>query len=228
MYSDLAAALATDTNIQVPLPPSFPYCAGEDIEADPFVNVFCFAHRPLWLCARAVKFVHDEDPSPQCPPLQTWVQLMEELERWHQERPLGFQPMMELEIEDQTAESRQSFPLVLYANGGGVFANQLYHAAMLLLIHNRPRTARVNGLTSAIMSPLWHSQRICSIALNNDRSECWDPCLLASFLAASRGMTHESQQQEILRGFERIQKVTGWDAGRLSEDLQAEWSLLEM
>lgn len=153
---------------------------------------------------------------------------MEELERWHQERPLGFQPMMELEIEDQTAESRQSFPLVLYANGGGVFANQLYHAAMLLLIHNRPRTARVNGLTSAIMSPLWHSQRICSIALNNDRRECWDPCLLASFLAASRGMTHESQQQEILRGFERIQKVTGWDAGRLSEDLQAEWSLLEM
>jgi hypothetical protein len=155
------------------------------------------------------------------------MQLVEELERWYHERPLGFQPMIELEIADQTAESRQNFPLVLYANGGGVFANQIYHSAMLLLLYNRPRTARTSDFSSATMSPLWHAQRICSIALNNERRECWDPCLLASFLAASRCMTHELQQQEILRGFENIRKITGWDAGRLLEDLQAEWGLLE-
>ncbi|KAJ6104800.1 hypothetical protein N7523_011120 [Penicillium sp. IBT 18751x] len=228
LISDLAAALATDTNIQVPLPNIFPYCAGGDTEDDPFANVFRFAHHPLWLCARAVEFVHHVDPSPQCPPVQAWVHLVEELERWHRDRPQGFQPIMELEIEDQTAESRQSFPLVLYANGGGLFANQLYHTAMLLLLQNRPRTAQIKGSSSAIMSPLWHAQRICSISLNNERRECWDACLLASFLSASRRMTHESQQEEILFGFGRIQKVTGWDAGRLLEALRAEWRLLEM
>lgn len=156
------------------------------------------------------------------------MQLVEELEQWRQERPRGFQPMLELEMEDQASESGRSFPLVLYANGGGVFANQLYHTAMLLLLHARPRTARINEFPSATMSPLWHAQRICSISLNNERRECWDPCLLASFLAASRRMTHESQQQEILRGFERIRGVTGWDASRLLHDLQAEWGFLEV
>ncbi|KAJ5580394.1 hypothetical protein N7450_006695 [Penicillium hetheringtonii] len=77
------------------------------------------------------------------------------------------------------------------------------------------------------MSPLLHAQRICSIALNNERRECWDPVLLASFLTAARRMTHESQQQEILRGFERIRRVTGWDASDFLHDLQEEWGLLD-
>jgi hypothetical protein len=151
------------------------------------------------------------------------MQLVKDLEQWYQERPQGFQPMMEVDLKDQTAGSIQSFPLVLYASGPGVFANQLYHTAMLLLLHSRPRTAPINDFPSATMSPLWHAQRICSIALNNERRECWDPCLLASFLSASRRMTHESQQEEILRGFERIRRITGWDARGPLQDLQAEW-----
>ncbi|KAJ5683563.1 hypothetical protein N7462_006728 [Penicillium macrosclerotiorum] len=155
------------------------------------------------------------------------MQLVEELEQWYQDRPQGFQPMLELEVDDQAVDQRQSFPIVLFANGAGVFANQLYHTAMLLLLHSRPRTACIAEFPSATMSSLWHAQRICSIAINNERRECWDPCLLASFLVAARRMTHESQQQEILRGIERIRRVTGWDASDLVCDLQAEWGLLE-
>lgn len=156
------------------------------------------------------------------------MQLVEELEQWYQERPQGFKPMMEIDLEeDQTMDIGKGFPVVLFAHGSGVFSNQLYHTAMLLLLHNRPRTARTTDFHSTSMSPLWHSQRICSISLNNERRECWDPVLLASFLAAARRMTHESQQQEILRGFERIRRVTGWEMGDFLHGLQGEWGFLE-
>lgn len=174
-----------------------------------------------------MQFIHNEEISPQTSPLHLWMQLMEELERWYQERPQGFQPMMEISIDGRSIETKQGFPVVLFAHGSGVFSNQLYHTAMLLLLHNRPRTARTSDFPSSAMSPLLHAQRICSIALNNERRECWDPVLLASFLTAARRMTHESQQQEILRGFERIRRVTGWDASDFLHDLQEEWGLLD-
>lgn len=208
-----------------PLPPSPPYFIEDTLGSDPFAQVFCFAHRPLWLCARAVEFMHDENPSPQRPPLHAWMHLVEGLEQWYRERPQGFQPMLELETDDQEPGRGQGFPVVLFANGAGVFANQLYHTAMLLLLHGRPRTAPMADFNYATMSSLWHARRICSIALNNERRECWDPCLVASFLMAARRMTHESQQQEIVRGFERIRKVTGWDASGLLQDLRAEWEV---
>lgn len=155
------------------------------------------------------------------------MDLMEELEQWYQERPQGFQPMMEIDLEDQATGQGQGFPVVLFAHGSGVFSNQVYHTAMLLLLHNRPRTAPTSGYHSTTMSPLWHAQRICSISINNERRECWDPVLLASFLTAARRMTHESQQHEIMRGFERIRKVTGWDASDFLHSLQEEWGFLE-
>ncbi|KAJ5994274.1 hypothetical protein N7451_009998 [Penicillium sp. IBT 35674x] len=226
---NLGAALATDTNIQIPLAPSSPsspHLEDADFGTDPFAFTFCYANSPLWLCARAVEFMHNEDPSPQNPPIQTWVQLAEELDKWYHGRPQGFQPMLELEM-DKENESVKGFPVILFANGAGLFSNQLYHTAMLLLLHSRPRTARITDFRSTTMSPLWHAQRICSIALNNESRECWDPCLLASFLTAARRMTHETQQQEIVRGLSSIRKITGWDVGDMLHDLEEDWGFLE-
>ncbi|KAJ5682127.1 uncharacterized protein N7477_002067 [Penicillium maclennaniae] len=219
--ANLAAALATDTNIQVPLPTIFPYCAGVDTEADPFANVFRFAHHPLWLCARAIHPRNALHCKPGCNSWRSWSD-------GTKIGPWDFNPSWSLKLRIRQRSRGRAFLWCFYANGGGLFANQLYHTAMLLLLQNRPRTARINRFSSAIMSPLWHAQRICSIALNNERRESWDACLLASFLSVSRRMTHESQQEEILCGFRRIQKVTGWESGRLLEDLRAEWRLLEM
>lgn len=220
---DLGTALAADTSLHAPIPPSPPFFTDGSSDPDPFGLVFSYAHRPLWLCARAIEFIHNEDPSPHLRPLHAWMQLVEDLEQWYREQPQGFQPMLEIETEDQAADPSQSFPIVLFANGAGVFSNQLYHTAMLLLLHSRPRTAHIGDIRSVTMSPLWHAHRICGIALNNERRECWDPCLLASFQTAARRMTHESQQQEILRGFERIRKITGWNVGELLRNLQVEW-----
>ncbi|KAJ5084921.1 hypothetical protein NUU61_009500 [Penicillium alfredii] len=222
---DLGAALVSDTNMNVPLPLSLLHSRGVNLADDPFGTTFYYAQRPLWFCARALQFIHTEDGLPECPPLKTWIQLVDELDHWYRDRPPGFQPMLELEAGDHLGGPEQSFPVVLFANGAGVFGNQLYHTAMLLLLHSRPRTARLSDFQTAAMSPLWHAQRICGIALHNDRRECWDPCLLASFITAARRMTHEFQQVEILRGFQRILTVTGWDARECLESLRSEWCL---
>ncbi|KAJ6054767.1 uncharacterized protein N7446_001488 [Penicillium canescens] len=224
---DVGTALASDSDVQVPLPPTFPCLTEVDMVADPYEMVFYYAYRPLWLCAKAIHFMHNEEVSPYRPPLHTWMQLVEELEQWYRERPQEFQPMLELEMDDRLAGPERSFPVVLFANGAGLFGNQLYHTAMLLLLHNKPRTARITDFQSAAMSPLWHAQRVCSISLHNDRRECWDPCLLASFFVAARRMTHESQQQEVLRGFDRICTVTGWNAHDSVQGLRVEWGLLD-
>ncbi|KAJ5337574.1 hypothetical protein N7452_004302 [Penicillium brevicompactum] len=224
---DLGFALATDGDTRVPLPSAFPYLTEVDMVADPFEMVFYYAYRPLWLSARAVQFVHSEEVSPDRPPLHVWMGLVEELEQWYRERPQGFQPMLELDMDHQLAGPEMTLPVVLFANGAGLFGNQLYHTAMLILLHNRPRTARMGDFHSFAMSPLWHAQRICGIALHNDRRECWDPCLLASFLMAARRMTHESQQRVVIRAFERIRIVTGWDTSGCLHKLQAEWCLLD-
>jgi hypothetical protein len=225
--TDLATALATDSDMRMQLPPSFPYFTQVDLVADPFEMVFFYAYRPLWLCARAIQFVHNEEVSPDRPPFHIWIQLVEELQQWYGERPREFEPMLEIEMDDQLAGPERSFPVILFANGASLFGNQLYHTAMLILLHNRPRTARIADFRSVAMSPLWHTQRICSIAIHNDRRECWDPCLLASFALAARRMTHESQQHEVVRGLERIHTVTGWNVKNCLHSLRVEWCLLD-
>ncbi|CAG8194804.1 unnamed protein product [Penicillium nalgiovense] len=224
---DLATALATDSDMRMQVAPSFPYLTPVDLVADPFEMVFFYAYRPLWLCGRAIQFVHNEEVSPDRPPFHIWIQLVEELQQWYRERPREFEPMLEIEMDDQLAGPERSFPVILFANGASLFGNQLYHTAMLILLHNRPRTARIADFRSVAMSPLWHTQRICSIALHNDRRECWDPCLLASFLLAARRMTHESQQHEVVCGLECIHTVTGWNVKKCLHSLRVEWCLLD-
>jgi hypothetical protein len=156
--------------------------------------------------------------------VDSWRHHMNELERWRKQRHEGFRPIMEL--PSTSVEPDSSFPTILFTNGAGIFGNQLYHTSMLFLLLDKPRTIRLNYLPPFVLSPLWHAQRICSISMNNDRRECWDPCLLASFLFAAKRMTHEHQQQDILRGLNRIQSLTGWNIREHVAELRGKWSLL--
>ncbi|PTB68123.1 hypothetical protein BBK36DRAFT_1114509, partial [Trichoderma citrinoviride] len=114
------------------------------------------------------------------------------------------------------------FPTLYFTSGAGTFANQLYHTAMMLILAQKPRTLQVDQRRSWSLSRLWHAQRICGISVNNNRYECWDPCLLASFYLAARHMTHETQQREILIGFNRIGAL-GWRVDGFVERLLQEW-----
>jgi hypothetical protein len=185
----------------------------------------------LWLCGKALILYHQQSISQQDSTHQqltdNWLQAFEELDEWYRMRPQEVQPIVELHNSDPMLDSGSEFPLLLFSNAAGPFSNQIYHTAILLLLQCKPRTALINKPHSPALSPLWHAQRICGIALNNDRRECWDPCLLASFLVAARFMTHESQQNEIIQGFDKIRKLTGWDVGEYLSHVREDWSFLD-
>lgn len=148
-----------------------------------------------------------------------WTSLLEALGMWYSNRPHEFKPM--LEVDDD-----ELFPLLLFTNGTAVLVNQLYHASMLLLLQNRPRTLpkdhRQRG-PSVLLSPLWHAQRVCGISLNNDTRANWDFTLLSSLYLAAQRMTYEPQQLAILSGINRIGNLTGWNTGAISVQLINEW-----
>lgn len=178
---------------------------------------------PLFLCAQVLNhcFGHETASSPGMHlgvgTTQNWKSLFESLSIWYTNRPRDLKPMLEME------ESDELFPLVLFTNGVAVLANQLYHASMLLLLQNRPRTLQNEQGRSVFMSPLWHAQRICGISLNNDSRANWDFSLIASFYLAAKRMTYEPQQQAILRGINRISDITGWNLNTMSIQLIQEW-----
>lgn len=153
--------------------------------------------------------------------VERWRRLVDELAVWFSNRPPELQPMVELD------DAKSPFPIIFFTHGAGIFANQLYHTAMLLLLHNKPRTVRFTERVSPMASPLWHSQRICGMALNNDKAECWDLCLIASLQVAARHMTHQSQQIAILQGFGRIKSITGWNIDGCLDVLRKQWQVLD-
>ncbi|KAE8378426.1 hypothetical protein BDV26DRAFT_281091 [Aspergillus bertholletiae] len=228
---DLGVALANDIPLRFSLPmlpiPSLPLISRTE---DVCERVVHYANAVLWLCGKALALCHHEAiPHPLTAShevTENWLQTFGELEQWYHLRPLEFEPMVEIDARDHVLNQGSEFPLLLFANGSGAFSNQIYHTAMLLLLQCKPRTALLNHPQSPVLSPLWHAYRICGIALNNDARESWDPCLLASLLLAAKHMTHESQQQEILQGFNRIRGITGWDTGEYLSRLQEDWSFL--
>ncbi|KAL4918806.1 hypothetical protein BDW62DRAFT_217431 [Aspergillus aurantiobrunneus] len=235
---DIGRSLANNIPLRTPLPslpiPSLALlCRTENT----LERVGHYAQVLLWLCGKALTTYHQESTpaTHQAPGTDSWLQTFEELNQWHCLRPQEFQPMVELDHDSEDhslgLNTGSEFPMLLFTNGAGALCNQIYHTAMLFMLECKPRTAVLlnqnNPHFSPMLSPLWHAQRVCGIALNNDRCECWDPCLLASFLVAARHMTHESQQVEILRGFDRIQTLTGWGVGEYLTQLREEWSFLD-
>ncbi|GIJ85562.1 hypothetical protein Asppvi_004421 [Aspergillus pseudoviridinutans] len=227
---ELGIALANDMAMRISLPslPSHPahYLPLLACTEDVSERVSRFTHVALWLCAKALALCHQREMGHDRSSVEDWILIFRALSEWYELRPPDFQPMVEIGFE-HPSDSNSEFPLLLFANGAGTFNNQLYHTALVLLLQCKPRTAKLQQYQSTLLSPLWHAKRICGIALNNDSRESWDPCLLASLLIASKHMTHESQQQAIIRGFQRITKITGWDIGQYLVDLRDYWSTLE-
>jgi hypothetical protein len=194
-------------------------------------EIFQYAHEAVALCVDAAMYRQgDEDGWLQQRygrvRLEIWHMLVERLEKWFVNRPQEFQTILELYPKDGT-QSKDEFPTIVFSSGAAIFANQLCHTAMLLLLQNKPRFAGQANHNSSFMSTLWHSHRICGIAINNERRDCWDPCLLASLLVAARMATHESQHGAILNTLEGVQELTGWSIAQHLNHLRTEWQQAE-
>ncbi|KAI5923941.1 hypothetical protein F4810DRAFT_155264 [Camillea tinctor] len=185
-------------------------------------DIFVEAHRPLAFCIRALDFCFGDGACSTDSPVNivdVWTSLVDDLNSWYVRRRQEFQSIIELDHADD------GIPIVFFTSGAAVFANQLYHTAMLLLLQHKPRTAPLpTWQRSATLSFLWHARRICGISLNNDRRECWDPSLVASLFMAAKRMTHETQHHTLLEGFDRIGVITGWDINPYKSLLCSEWA----
>ncbi|WYZ38306.1 hypothetical protein EsH8_III_000220 [Colletotrichum jinshuiense] len=223
---ELAAALVTGAPISVPEHLNYNPMSQQWASSAVAETIFQYTIEPLLLCAKVVNFCAGSLP-PQAPdlgapltPVHRWTMLSDALSVWYTSRAQEFRPMVEIDGDENL------FPTILFTNGAAVFANQLYHTAMLLLLQNRPRTLQAAAKKSSSMSPLWHAQRVCGIALNNDRRDSWDLCLVASLYLAAQRMTYEPQQRAILECFDRIKSLTGWDVDGFSAKAREDWGLM--
>ncbi|OHW98225.1 transcriptional regulatory protein pro-1, partial [Colletotrichum incanum] len=223
---ELAAALVTGAPISVPEqlhydPISQPWNSSPIAE-----KMFQYTIEPLLLCAMVVNFCagsfHPQSPDlgVRLTPVHRWTMLSDALGVWYTNRAQEFRPMVEIDGDENL------FPIILFTNGAAVFANQLHHTAMLLLLQNKPRTLQAAAKKSSSLSPLWHAQRVCGIALNNDRRDSWDLCLVASLYLAAQRMTYEPQQRAILGCFERVKALTGWNVDGFSAKAREDWGLM--
>lgn len=195
-------------------------------------QICVYANRPLFLCAQVFALLREGSQQRTKSIRESWLHLVDELQNWYRSRNEEFQPILEFGISSEVIEDTSStdFPSIVFTSGAAIFGNQLYHTAMLVLLSHKPRTIQKADFRQqhpSIMSPLWHAQRICGIALNNVHREHWDPCLLSSFIVAARRMTHESQQLTIIEGLRKIQKLTGWNIDLVISDLLEEWRSMD-
>ncbi|KAL5394034.1 hypothetical protein PMIN02_005356 [Paraphaeosphaeria minitans] len=222
----LSVALMGHGIVRIPLPTAS-ISASEYISAGDAERVARYAHDAVALCIDATVFSRgDEDQWLQqqygLNRVELWKTLVAGFERWYKHRPLDFQPIIELYPRDAPT-SEDGFPTLVFSSGATVLANQLYHTGMLLLLQNKPRFMDRPHSQSQSMSALWHTHRVCGIALSNDRWDCWEPSLIASFLVAAKTVTHQSQHKTILSTLENVQQLTGWNISQHVEQLAVEW-----
>ncbi|KAI1185031.1 hypothetical protein F5B17DRAFT_446423 [Nemania serpens] len=154
----------------------------------------------------------------------SWKELINRLRGWHKSRPSSLEPLIEIEYPGAV------FPTVVFATGAGIAANTLYHAAMMLLLRNKPRSISLDEqadglqLDSIQMSSEWHALRICGIAVNSEPENtlCWDPAMIAAFSLAALQITQRSQQNDILICLRRFRSA-GWHVDSLINRLRGEW-----
>ncbi|KAH7355712.1 hypothetical protein BKA66DRAFT_575204 [Pyrenochaeta sp. MPI-SDFR-AT-0127] len=223
----LSSALMATKLVRIPLP----FVAENLFRSTGNDNIARCAQDAMALCVDAVMFSQgDEDQWLQqrygLNRVEVWKMLIQGFAHWYIHRPQEFQPIIELYPRDGV-RSDNDFPMVVFTGAAAILANQLYHTGMLLLLQSKPRFADKPNSNSSSMSSLWHAHRICGIATQNDGRVSWDPCLIASLIVAARTVTHGSQYAAIFDTLEAVQRLTGWNTSRYTDELKREWQLAD-
>ncbi|KAH8700465.1 hypothetical protein BGW36DRAFT_425289 [Talaromyces proteolyticus] len=152
------------------------------------------------------------ESSQESRPLSRWTYLWTECQKWYKALPVQVQPILEirgLDAKQIDPSTTSSFPVLIYTTPLALVANAIYHITSLLLLNYRPRYLKTLPGPRGVTSPTWHSQSIAGIATSNESVGQWDPILIAGLLLIARGMTHKSQQLELLDQLRRITAITG-------------------
>ena len=217
--------IAGDNRIPLPLLSTWP---DDTVGPD---SVARYAYEMVGLCVEAAIFIQgDDDRWLQhrygLNFVEVWKVLVQKFAHWYRRRSQTFQPIIELYPKDGILADDE-YPTIIFTSGAALLANQLYHTGMFLLLQNKPRFADKSNQKLPNMSTLWHSHRVCGIAIQNDRLDCWDPCLVASLLVVGRTVTHASQHDTLTRTLEFVQRLTGWVIDPYIQQLRADLRLAD-
>lgn len=123
-----------------------------------------YANYAVFVCANVVNLLYESPASSgaidlDVPNAARWSTLFELLEDCYEKRPEVMQP-----LASYPADDFHSFPRVLYTSAAAANGNQLYHAASISMLQNKPQQIRLSRHTKSI---LWHARQICGTATSN-------------------------------------------------------------
>lgn len=182
------------------------------------------ANWAVYLCAKACDLMcrrtrhlelQEPDDRDTRPFVDQWTRLWDDLQFWLKVRP---EAMLPLAVGDP-GDDLQVFPTILFTHWAAISANQLYHAACIIMLEMRPAEA---SLPSPQSSALWHARRVCGISWTNPHRGNLINAIQPLYLAG-RLLSHPSEHLEVARLFKIIDHTTGWGALWRLRDLEAEW-----
>ncbi|KAL7911867.1 putative C6 transcription factor [Trichoderma velutinum] len=146
---------------------------------------------------------------------EQWSQLWNDLEYWAETRG----PAMLL-VKTKAATG-QVFPEILYAHHAAISANQLRHAASIIMLEIQPQD-RAGRHSEPQWSALWHARHICGISLTNSHAGSLVNAIQPLFLAG-RLFTHPKEHLTIGKLLKFIEDTTGWGTLWRLADLEQVW-----
>lgn len=186
-----------------------------------------YANYAVFLCASVVNAISNKNGSyvgqaevdsvRKATVSARWKALFELLEDWYNNRPEEMQPLMA--YPSSSGEPREPFSVVLYGSSPAVNGNQLYHAAALLMLQDKPKGIRLSKSPKSI---LWHARQICAIAVSNSDHGALINSLQPLWIAG-KIMSHETEHRAILDLLAQIERDTGWATAWRAEDLRDYW-----
>ncbi|PKK40923.1 hypothetical protein CI102_14974 [Trichoderma harzianum] len=178
----------------------------------------------VYLCAKACDLAcrrnrfleQDQQEETNSQPFnEQWNQLWNDLEYWAETRGPAMLP-----VKTKAAIGR-GFPEILYAHHAAISANQLRHAASIIMLDIRPQDR--GGLYSEPQwSAIWHARHICGISLTNSHAGSLVNAIQPLFLAG-RLFTHPKEHLTIGKLLKFIEDTTGWSTLWRLADLEQVW-----
>jgi hypothetical protein len=203
------------------------------------------SRRLIWILSSIINFVADNDrkctnessgvqstetPSNHLP--ESWNDLSEALEAWHQSLPPSFIPYVQYQPKNQMGiaigTSTLPFPEILFARPVVAMTMQYFHSASVLLLLSRPphhgtHTSRLQSYRQVVKGIEKHCVEICGIATARPRSGVRIYAVQPLFLAGQCFEDPEKREGTV-QLLQEIEFDLGWPTSSLVEKLHEEWN----
>ena len=114
-----------------------------------------YANFSTFLCASALQVISASNDISYA---QRWDEITAVLERWYENRPVEMRPVF-----TSFDKTKDTFPITVFSNPPAISGNQMFHAASLLVLQAKPKSAKQRSSKSMF----WHARHIVGISASN-------------------------------------------------------------